>query len=164
MNSSVSTARRSVEEQVRLEAVLREVFEHSSPFNEVLGIRVESLDPGSPQLAFDMRQELIGSIHHNRRLHGGAIASALDTIGGFAVAVAIAEKYAEETSEQIVIRFGRFATIDMQVNYLHQGIGRSFHASAKVVRLGGRIASVQMELKNEAGLLIATGTAAYIVS
>src|SRR6516164_5646170 len=101
MNSSISAARRSVEEQVRLETMLREIFEHSSPFNEVLGIRVESFDLGSPQLAFDMRQELTGSIHHTRRLHGGVIASALDTIGGFAVAVAIAEKNAEETSEQI---------------------------------------------------------------
>jgi acyl-coenzyme A thioesterase PaaI-like protein len=52
----------------------------------------------------------------------------------------------------------------MRIDYLHQGIGRSFHASAKVIRLGGRIASAQMELKNEAGLLIATGAAAYIVS
>jgi acyl-coenzyme A thioesterase PaaI-like protein len=52
----------------------------------------------------------------------------------------------------------------MRVDYLHQGIGHSFHASGKVVRLGGRIASAQMELKNDAGLLIATGTAAYVIS
>jgi acyl-coenzyme A thioesterase PaaI-like protein len=32
------------------------------------------------------------------------------------------------------------------------------------MRLGGRIASVRMELKNEEGLLIATGTAAYVIS
>ena len=30
--------------------------------------------------------------------------------------------------------------------------------------LGGRIFSVQMELKNDADLLIATGTAAYVIS
>ena len=81
-----------------------------------------------------------------------------------AFAVATAEKHAHETAEQIVMRFGRFGTIDLRVDYLHQGIGRSFHAGAKVVRLGGRIASVQMELKNDADLLIATGTAAYIIS
>jgi uncharacterized protein (TIGR00369 family) len=110
-----------------------------------------------------MRPELVGSYLHNR-LHGGVIATALDTVAGFAVTVAIAEKHANETAEQIVMRFGRFGTIDLRVDYLHQGIGRSFHASAKVVRLGGRIASVQMELKNDADLLIATGTGAYVIS
>jgi acyl-coenzyme A thioesterase PaaI-like protein len=78
--------------------------------------------------------------------------------------VAIAEKHSNETADQIVTRFGRFGTIDLRVDYLHQGIGRSFHASGKVIRLGGRIASVQMELKNDDDLLIATGTAAYVIS
>jgi len=163
MSSPVATTRRSEKEQLCLETMIREIFEHRLPFNQVIGLRIESLNPGSPRLAFDMRPELIGSYQHNR-LHGGVIATALDTVGGFAVALAVAEKHADETSEQIVMRFGRFGTIDLRVDYLHQGIGRSFHASAKVVRLGGRIASAQMELKNEAGLLIATGTAAYIVS
>ena len=83
---------------------------------------------------------------------------------GIAVALAVAEKHAHETTEQLVLRFGRFGTIDLRVDYLQQGIGRSFHASAKVVRLGGRIASVQMELKNDADLLIAIGMAAYVIS
>jgi len=163
VDSSIVAVRRSPEEQASIEAILIDIFEHRLCFNEVIGLRVESFDPGSPRLTFDMRPELVGSYLHNR-LHGGVIATALDTVGGFAVAVAIAEKHAHETAEQIVMRFGRFGTIDLRVDYLHQGIGRSFHASAKVVRLGGRIASVQMELKNDAGLLIATGTAAYVIS
>lgn len=163
MDSSIVAVRRSPEEQVSLEATIREIIEHRFSFNGVIGLRVESFDPESPHLTFDMRPELVGSYLHNR-LHGGVIATALDTVGGFAVTVAIAEKYANETAEQIVTRFGRFGTIDLRVDYLHQGIGRSFHASAKVVRLGGRIASVQMKLKNDADLLIATGTAAYVIS
>ena len=163
MNSSVVVVRRSAEEQVCLEAMFREVFEHRMPFNEVVGLRVESFDPASPRLTFDMRRELVGNIQYNR-LHGGVIATALDTVGGFAVTLAIAEKHANETAEQVAVRFGRFGTIDMRIDYLHQGLGSSFCASAKVVRLGGRIASVQMELRNDAGLLIATGSAAYVVS
>ena len=88
----------------------------------------------------------------------------LDTVGGFAVTLAIAGKHANETAEQVAARFGRFGTIDMRIDYLHQGLGSSFCASAKVVRLGGRIASVPMELRNDEGLLIATGSAAYVVS
>jgi uncharacterized protein (TIGR00369 family) len=163
MSFTAVNVRRSREEQVCLETMLREVFEHRCCFNEVIGLRVESFDPESPCLAFDMRPELVGSYLHNR-LHGGVIATALDTIGGFAVTVAVAEKHADETAEQVVERFGRFGTIDMRVDYLRQGIGRSFQASAKVTRLGGRIASVKMELKNDAGLLIATGSAAYVIS
>jgi uncharacterized protein (TIGR00369 family) len=163
MDSSIAAVRRSPEEQASLEAMFREIFEHRFSFNEVIGLRVESFAPESPRLTFDMRPELVGSYLHNR-LHGGVIATALDTVGGFAVAVAVTEKHANETAEQIVTRFGRFGTIDLRVDYLRQGIGRSFHASAKVVRLGGRIASVQMELKNDVDLLIATGTAAYVIS
>jgi uncharacterized protein (TIGR00369 family) len=163
LNTSIAAVRRSPEEQASLEAMFIDIFEHRFCFNEVIGLRIESFDPESPRLTFDMRPELVGSYLHNR-LHGGVIATALDTVGGFAVAVAIAEKHSDETAEQIVMRFGRFGTIDLRVDYLHQGIGRSFHASAKVVRLGGRIASVHMELKNNDDLLIATGTAAYVIS
>jgi uncharacterized protein (TIGR00369 family) len=155
--------RRSPEEQAGLEAMLREIFEHRLRFNEVLGLRVNSFDPALPCLSFDMRQELMGSDLHNR-LHGGVISAVLDTAAGFAVSLAIAGKHPEETAEQVVVRFGRLGTIDLRIDYLHQGIGRSFSASARVVRLGGRIASVQMELKNDADLLIATGSAAYVVS
>jgi uncharacterized protein (TIGR00369 family) len=163
VDSTTVTARRSAEEQARLEAMFMDVFEHRFNFNELVGLRIDSFHPDAPRISFDMRPELVGSYMHNR-LHGGVIATALDTVGGFAVVVAVAEKHAHETAEQIVTRFGRFGTIDLRVDYLNQGIGRSFHASAKVLRLGGRIASVQMELKNETGLLIATGAAAYIVS
>lgn len=163
MDSSIVAVRRSPEEQARFEAMFTELFEHRFSFNELIGLRVESFSPESPRLTFDMRPELVGSYLHNR-LHGGVIATALDTVGGFAVVVAVAEKHADETAEQIAMRFGRFGTIDLRVDYLHQGIGRSFHASAKVMRLGGRIASVRMELKNDADLLIATGTAAYVIS
>ena len=163
MSMSAVAIRRTLEEQVSLENMLTEIFESRIRFNEVIGLRVESFNPEAPSLAFDMRPELVGSYLYNR-LHGGVIATALDTVGGFAVTVAIAEKHADETAEQIIVRFGRFGTINLRVDYLHQGVGRSFHAGAKVVRLGGRIASVQMELKNETGLLVATGSAAYVIS
>jgi uncharacterized protein (TIGR00369 family) len=149
--------------QICLEVMFRDIFEHRLRFNEVIGVRIDSFDSKSPRLSFDMQPELVGN-YLLKRLHGGVIATALDTIGGFAVTVAIAEKYANESAEQIGMRFGRFGTIDLRVDYLHQGIGSRFHASAKVVRLGGRIASVQMELKNNSDLLIATGTAAYVIS
>jgi len=155
--------RRSAAEQAYLEAALRDVFEHKLCFNELLGFKVESLDPVAPQISFAMRPDLIGHFQHGR-LHGGVIATVLDTVGGLAATVAIAEKFNSETTEQVAHRFGRIGTIDLRTDFLHQGIGKKFTATGRITRLGGRIASVQMTLENEAGLLIATGCASYVVS
>jgi uncharacterized protein (TIGR00369 family) len=156
-------ARRSAEEQLRLEAMLCDIFEHKLRFNELLGLKVESLAPEAAKLSFMLRPELIGHYLHGR-LHGGVIAAALDTVGGFAVTIGIAEKFCNENTEQVGHRFGRIGTIDLRTDFLHQGIGKKFTATGRVTRLGGRIASVQMYLENETGLLIATGSAAYVVS
>ncbi|AXS78900.1 thioesterase family protein [Dechloromonas sp. HYN0024] len=163
MTAHPQLPRRSPEEQIRLEASLRDVFEHKLCFNELLGFKVESLDPTAPQISFMMRKELIGHFLHGR-LHGGVIATVLDTVGGLAATVAIAEKFNDETTEQVAHRFGRIGTIDLRTDFLRQGIGKKFTATGRITRLGGRIASVQMTLENETGLLIATGSASYVIS
>jgi uncharacterized protein (TIGR00369 family) len=163
MSDTTLPSRRSGAEQTRLEAMLRDMFEHRICFNEVLGLKVVSFDPAGPALSFAMRPELIGHYLHGR-LHGGVIAASLDTAAGFAVTVAIAEKFNSETAEQVAHRFGRVGTIDLRTDYLHQGIGKKFTATGRITRLGGRIASVQMTLENETGLLIATGGASYVIS
>ena len=164
MNSTASALpRRSAEEQTRLETLLREMFEHRICFNEVLGLKVVTFDPTAPTLNFKMRPDLVGHYLYGR-LHGGVIAAVLDTVAGFAVTVAIAEKFNSESAEQVAHRFGRVGTIDLRTDYLHQGIGKKFTATGRITRLGGRIASVQMTLENETGLLIATGCASYVIS
>ena len=156
-------ARRSADEQSRLEAAMTELFEHRITFNEVLGLRVVSLALPRPTVRFDMRPELVGHYLYGR-LHGGVISATLDALGGIALMVAIAEKHADESADQIMHRFSRMGTIDLRVDFLRQGIGRHFLASAEVTRLGGRIGSTQMRLMNDEDTLIATGAAAYIVS
>lgn len=163
MSNTAHPERRSPEEQARLETMLRDMFERRICFNEVIGLKVVSLDPDNPILSFAMRPELVGHYLHGR-LHGGVISAALDTVGGFAVTIGIAEKFNSEATEQVAHRFGRVGTIDLRIDYLRQGIGKTFTATGRVTRLGGRIASVQMTLENETGLLIATGSAAYVVS
>jgi uncharacterized protein (TIGR00369 family) len=163
MTANTPVLHRSAEEQAHLEAILRDMFEHRICFNEVLGFRVASFEPCGPSLCFDMRPDLIGHYLHGR-LHGGVISSALDTAGGFAAMVAVCEKFGGEPAIQAAHRFGRVGTIDLRVDYLQQGIGRQFTATGRVTRLGGRIASTQMTLENEAGLLIATGCGSYVIS
>lgn len=163
MTHHIATTRRSAAEQELLESTLRDLYEHKIRFDEVIGIKVEAFDPSGPRFYFDMREELVGH-YASGRLHGGVIATVLDTVGGFASAQAIAEKYCDESTEQIMHRLGRIGTIDLRVDYLRQGIGKRFHAIGKTIRLGGRIASTQMSLTNNAGELIATAAAAYVVS
>ena len=156
-------ARRSAAEQARLDAALTDLFERRICFNEVLGLKVASLAPGRVQLAFEMRPELVGHFAYGR-LHGGVISATLDALGGLALMVAIGEKHADEAADTVLHRFARMGTVDLRVDFLRQGIGRHFTASAEVMRLGGRIGSTQMRLTNEDGTLIATGAGSYMVS
>lgn len=154
---------RTAAEQAEIEAGLQEIFERGIPFNQVLGLRVLSMQAGTVRGRILMRPELVGTASQGR-LHGGVTASVLDAIGGLAVLVAIIERHPQDTPTQALQRFARMGTIDLRVDYLRQGIGRHFDALAEVIRLGGRVASVQMRLLNDEGTLIATGAGAYIVS
>lgn len=155
--------RRSADEQARMEQGLVEFFENSVPFHRLLGFKVESFTPDSSRVGLEIKPDIIGNPPH-QRLHGGAIATILDAAGGFAICMGIAEKYCDEISEQLSARFARIGTIDLRVDYLRQGQGRRFVATAKVIRLGGRIASTQMTLEAENGELVATGAGSYVVS
>jgi len=161
--AAVPPPRRSAQEQARVDAALTELFQHRIVFNQVLGLAVVSVRHGDVRGRFEMKHELIGHPSHGR-LHGGVIAAVLDAMGGLAGMVAVAEHHAHESMEQVMQRFGRYGTIDLRVDFLRQGIGAHFIASTEVTRLGGRIASTQMRLHNDQGVLIATAAAAYSVS
>lgn len=162
MTSHTPLVRRSPEAQQAIDQAICSSFEQMA-FHAYLGFKVKKFCPGEAQIEVVMRPELIGTaIHH--RLHGGVIASILDAAGGFAICNAVVDKFCDETLEQLSARFGRIGTVDMRVDYLQQGVGKRFVASGKVIRLGGRIATTQMTLENDAGEMVASGTASYIVS
>jgi uncharacterized protein (TIGR00369 family) len=162
MTAAPAEPRRSAEEQQRLDTALTDLFQHRIVFNQTLGLVIESARPPAPRIRFDMRHELIGSPTHGR-LHGGVISATLDAMGGFALMVAIAERHAAEHTAQVLQRFLKMGTIDLRIDYLAPGVGRHFVATADVMRLGARIGRTQMRLVNDAGALIATGAAAYVI-
>ena len=88
------------------------------------------------------------------------ISATLDMVGGLAIALASLAKKTEETPAR---QFPNIGTIDLRIDYLRPGRGKFFIASGRVVRLGGRVAVAHMELVNDTGDQIATGSAAYIV-
>jgi uncharacterized protein (TIGR00369 family) len=142
-----------------IEALIGRSFEQMIPFNRVLGLKLDSLDPKAPRLRFDMRPELVGN-PVRQILHGGVISATLDVVGGLAIALASLAEKAEATPPQ---SFPNIGTIDLRVDYLRPGRGQYFVATGRVVRLGGRVAVAHMELVNDTGEQIATGSGAYIV-
>ena len=161
--SGAVPAARSADEQAKLDRALVELFEQRITFNQVLGLKIESVRVGDVRASFAMRPELIGH-HAYGRLHGGVISATLDAMGGLALMVAIAERHPQDNTMQVMHRFMKMGTIDLRVDYLRPGIGEHFVATAEVTRLGGRIGSTQMRLTDPAGKLIATAAAAYVVA
>ena len=143
-----------------MQAQLRQIFEENVPFNRVLGLKVESIDPEAPKLRFDMRPELIGN-PRRQILHGGVISAVLDVAAGFAVHLQVSKNRIE--NPDVTAPFPSIGTIDLRVDYLRPGRGKYFIATGRVVRLGNRVAVAHTELENDAGELIATGGAAYMV-
>jgi len=154
--------RRSAADQAALDAALRDLFENKITFNQHLGFRVQSMNADEVLIGFDMRSELVGHFLHGR-LHGGVISSVLDATGGLAVMKSITEQHPDKAPLQVMQLFKTLGTVDLRIDYLRQGIGRHFVASAKTLRLGKRIGHAQMSLHNDEQVLVATGVANYIL-
>lgn len=144
--------------QKKLEKLIRSTFEERIPFNRVLGLKMVSIDPRAPRCRFEMREELVGNPTRGI-LHGGVISAVLDVIAGFSIHLALLEQQGAKEK----IHFPNIGTIDLRVDYLRPGRGKWFDATARIVRLGRRIAVTHMELRNDSDELIATGSAAYVV-
>jgi uncharacterized protein (TIGR00369 family) len=154
---------RTAADQALLEKALVELFDVNIRFNQTLGLKIHTLTAGEVTARFRMNPNLVGHYHYGR-LHGGVISAVLDSTGGIALMVALADKFKNESTQQIMQRFTKMGTIDLRIDYLRPGLGEYFDASVKITRLGGRIASTQMALTNDSGELIATGAASYVVS
>jgi len=142
---------------------LTTLFEQRIPFNHLLGLRIDTLAPGGVIGHLAMRPELIGHYLH-QRLHGGVISATLDAMAGIAVMAAIGARHMDETPAERMRRFGKLGTIDLRVDYLRPAVGERFVLRGEVLRLGSRVATTRMEFSDAAGRLLATGSAAYIVS
>ena len=139
------------------QAAMKKLMEEIISFNRVLGLRVESFDARAPKLRFDMRPELVGN-PSRQILHGGVISATLDVTGGYAIMLALYEEAKEPHKT-----FPNMGTIDLRIDYLRPGRGKHFVSTGRIVRKGSRIAVVHMELENDEGALIATGSGAYAV-
>ncbi|HTD06403.1 thioesterase family protein [Undibacterium sp.] len=149
-------------ENPEFQSMLKHVLEEKIPFCHLLGIKLESFDPGNAQISIEMREQLLGNIAQGM-LHGGVIASVLDSMAGFAILLKMAQQNPKDDVVSQLKEFSHMSTIDLRIDYLQPGRGKKFFATAEVTRLGKRVANVLMDLRNDSGDRIATGAAAFML-
>ena len=85
----------------------------------------------------------------------------LDGVGGHAVWLNAVKELKGQPLEKQIKRISRIGSIDLRIDYLRPGKGKTFKATAAILRMGSKVAVARMELHNEKQDLIATGTGTY---
>ena len=116
------------------------------PFAKLLGIELESQEPGVAVLSMKLRDELM---RNGGIAHGGAVATLLDSAMAFAILPLLAEN---EHS----------MTVDLTIHYLRPVSEGSARAIARVVRAGKRVITVSAELFDSNEKLAATAISTYL--
>ncbi|VVC74841.1 hypothetical protein AQUSIP_01130 [Aquicella siphonis] len=132
------------------------------PFNQMLGLQLDRIEAEHVVMNFSMKNELIGNYLYGI-LHGGVISSVLDMAGGMVVMANSILKNQEKPVAELVGIVGKTSTIDLHINYVNPGRGNLFIAKAWLTKSGKKISFARMELFNEDELLIATGSATYLL-
>ena len=132
------------------------------PFNRLIGLQLESIEAQILKLGFGMQEQLIGNTF-KRILHGGVIASVMDSCGGLHALAAGANKMPHLSYEEKAQRLSKGSTIDMRIDFLRPGKGTHFTVSSELLRSGRRVTVTRMKLLNELDQLIAAGSASYLI-
>jgi acyl-CoA thioesterase len=128
------------------EEAIRKRLIDSNNYPRLLGFVLDSLEQGRAVLSVEVSEQLL---QQQRIMHGGAIASLIDT----AVALAIAG--ISEPGD-------RFTTVEMKVNYLTPiKAGRAI-ADARLIKNGRRIVVGDCDVSDSQGRLAAKGLVTYI--
>ncbi|MCO8265895.1 PaaI family thioesterase (plasmid) [Haloferax prahovense] len=121
-----------------------EEFFESMPFARLLGVEVTEAVDGHAEGRIEMREEL--SWNADRVMaHGGVTFTLADTVGGAALV--------SEVDQPV-------PTIDMRIDYLNAGTG-DLRAEADVVRLGGDVGTVDVDVYATDGNHVATARGVY---
>ncbi len=126
--------------------VLR-IMERESPFNQLLGLEGEAIEPGHASILLPVRAAFVGD-PRRPALHGGVISSLIDTAGGAAAWSAIGPGEA-------------VSTIDLRVDYLEPArVAGPLRAEATLLRKGNRVCHVRVSVTQD-GVVVAEGAAVY---
>ncbi len=145
----------------QLLVVVKDFFNEQIPFNNVLDIKVESMNQGTVTASFYMREELLG--HRSRRmLHGGVISSAIDITGGLAAFLNILENTTGKNLKAKMEMADWLSTLDLRVDFLQPAKGMHFLVKAYPLRTSKKFSVIRTELRNDRDELLAVGTSTYV--
>lgn len=131
----------TAEEKRRIRSTLEEV-----PFAHLVGLEVVEIERGTATFQLPVRDEL----KQNKGLvHGGVIASLIDTAAAFAAVTLL------ETGQSTT-------TIDLTIQYLRPLTEGSATARARVLRAGRRVLVISVDVLNQSEALIATALTSYL--
>jgi uncharacterized protein (TIGR00369 family) len=128
----------------RLERIQRAI--EAVPYAQLLGIELEKLGSGEATLTLKIRPELS---QNDGVVHGGAIASLIDTATAFAILTLL------EPEERVT-------TVDLTITYLRPAVDGKLSATARVLRQGRRLFAVSAEVADSSETLLATARSTYI--
>jgi len=121
-----------------------------APFSAILGLKIISAENGVAVVRMPFSEKLLNDGGPQVPIHGGAIASLAD----FAACAAIWS----------LAQTQRSATISMTVNYTGPGIQTDLVARAVVRRHSKRVASISVEICDDAGALVADALVTYKIA
>ncbi len=130
------------DELARLRAAFAEVA-----YAHLLGLELTNVVRGAALLSLTVRPELT---RMEGIMHGGALASLMDSAAAFAVLSLLAP------GDQTV-------TVDLTLHFLRPVTAGRLTAHARVLRAGRRISTVTVEATNDAGELVASALTTYAI-
>jgi uncharacterized protein (TIGR00369 family) len=137
----LSAARLSDEDVARLHAAFARV-----PYARLLGIEIVSLARGEAVLSMPVRPDLT---RMEGILHGGALASLMDSASAFAVLTLL------EPGEQTL-------TVDLTLHFMRPVSEGLVEARGRVLRAGRRVFTVSIEASDDSGKSVATALTTYL--
>ena len=137
----MSTSKLTESQRKRIEDALSTV-----PFGKLLGIKLDAIEPGEATLSLQIRDDFK---QNAGVVHGGVIASLIDTATAFAIL-------------PLLNAGERTTTVDLTISYLRPLTAGSMLARAKVLRAGKRLIVVSAELFDDGRTLAATALSTYM--
>lgn len=124
---------------------IREAFA-SVPYAKLIGLELGEMKPGEANLYLEVRDQLK---QNQGVLHGGAVASLIDTAAAFAVVTRL------ESGERVT-------TTDLTIHYLRPITSGRLNATARIVRSGRRMFVLSVDVRNDNQVLVATAVTSYL--
>jgi uncharacterized protein (TIGR00369 family) len=115
-------------------------------YAKLLGMMLQNVEIETATVAFNVTNELK---QNNAVIHGGAIASLIDTAAALAIMSTLSKN---ETT----------TTVDLTISYLRPLLKGTAVATARVIKSGRRLAVASAEVTDDAGKIVATALTTYI--